>query len=157
MLPKWFPSYLNGGICSMFRKFSDGLPRNNQDTTVKFYHLPPPWSSAQLSTAKPPCKLRLYWSCTQKVTHKTPRLTQAPITQLLLNRCGAGMDMKPFQAESEPNPQGLQDPAVVIPSCTTQAEGLSHLQHLSRRMTNNRSRLAMLQRKKNLLKLLPRR
>lgn len=39
----------------MFRKFSDGLPRNNQDTTVKLYHLPPPWSSAQLGTAKPPC------------------------------------------------------------------------------------------------------
>lgn len=40
-LPKCFPSYCNGGIDS------DGFPKNDQSTTVKICHLPPPWSPAQ--------------------------------------------------------------------------------------------------------------
>lgn len=48
-LPKYFLSYCNGGL------HSDGFPRNNQSTTVKICHLPPPWSPTQ-----PEC---WHWHC----------------------------------------------------------------------------------------------
>lgn len=108
-------------------EISDGFSRNNQSTTVKIYHLPPPWSSAEparqhcrcWTTSSPSLQqnqpahtklqppLELYskghlWNTGSETSYHHATAPHQP------DHWGAGADMKPSACISS-------KPAVVIP------------------------------------------